>query len=83
MAAHGQARWSPGPAGNLTAGVTLRPIRSLRRLQARKKEHKAEMLEGALLAESLRVGMPLEAQLSVSKISRADVGDVSAGQPLT
>lgn len=41
------------------------------------------MLEGALLAESLRNGISLEAQLSVSKISRTDVGDVSAGQPLT
>ena len=42
------------------------------------------MLEGALLAESLRVGRPLEGvELSVNKISRADVGDVSAGQPLT
>ena len=41
-------------------------------------------LEGALIAESLRIGAVLDdLDLAVRKISRADVGDVSAGQPLT
>jgi hypothetical protein len=41
-------------------------------------------LSGALIAESLRRDKPLEGvTLSVRKITRADVGDVEAGQPLT
>ena len=41
-------------------------------------------LEGALIAESLRVGARLEElALTVTGISRADLGDVSAGQPRT
>ena len=41
-------------------------------------------VSGNLIAESLRVGTPLEAvKLSVERISRADVGDVSVGQPRT
>jgi len=41
-------------------------------------------LTGALIAESLHVGAALEGMsLTVVKISRADVGDVDAGQPLT
>lgn len=41
-------------------------------------------LTGTLIAESLRVGSVLEGvALRVTKISRADVGDVDAGQPLT
>ena len=41
-------------------------------------------LTGGLIAESLRVGAVLEdVNLTVSKISRADLGDVGAGQPLT
>jgi len=41
-------------------------------------------VSGELIAESLRVGTPLEGvALSVEKISRADAGDVTAGQPLT
>jgi hypothetical protein len=41
-------------------------------------------LVGALIAESLRVGEVLEGiRLSVTKISRADLGDVEAGQPRT
>jgi hypothetical protein len=41
-------------------------------------------LAGALIAESLRVGEVLEGvTLSVTKISRADLGDVDAGQPRT
>ena len=41
-------------------------------------------LEGALIAESLRVGARLEdLALTVTTISRADLGDVSAGQPRT
>src|SRR6185503_15964986 len=41
-------------------------------------------LEGALIAESLRIGAVLDdLDLTARKISRADVGDVSAGQPLT
>ncbi|MDP9335746.1 MAG: hypothetical protein M3Q30_20905 [Actinomycetota bacterium] len=41
-------------------------------------------LAGALIAESLRVGGVLEGiTLSVTKISRADLGDVDAGQPRT
>ena len=41
-------------------------------------------LEGALIAESLRIGAVLDdLGLTVRKISRADVGDVDAGQPLT
>lgn len=39
-------------------------------------------LEGALIAESLRVGARLEElALTVTTISRAELGDVSAGQP--
>ena len=41
-------------------------------------------LAGGLIAESLRVGAVLDdVVLTVGKISRADVGDVDAGQPLT
>ena len=41
-------------------------------------------LTGTLIAESLRVGAVLDdLDLRVRKISRADVGDVDAGQPLT
>jgi hypothetical protein len=41
-------------------------------------------LVGALIAESLRLGEVLEGiPLSVTKISRADLGDVDAGQPRT
>ncbi len=39
-------------------------------------------LEGTLIAESLRVGAKLDdLALTVTTISRADLGDVSAGQP--
>jgi len=39
---------------------------------------------GALIVESLRVGTVLSGvTLQVSKVSRADLGDTSAGQPLT
>lgn len=39
---------------------------------------------GTLIAESLRVGSSVEGlALTVRKISRADVGEVAAGQPLT
>ena len=39
---------------------------------------------GALIAESLSKDSPLDGvDLHVRKISRVDVGDVSAGQPLT
>jgi hypothetical protein len=41
-------------------------------------------LVGTLIVESLRIGVVLDdLDLTVRKISRADVGDVSAGQPLT
>jgi hypothetical protein len=41
-------------------------------------------LEGALIAESLRVGAKLDdLTLTVTTISRADLGDVAAGQPRT
>jgi len=41
-------------------------------------------LTGGLIAESLRVGAVLDGVvLTVTKISRADVGDVDAGQPRT
>jgi hypothetical protein len=41
-------------------------------------------LTGALIAESLRVGSVLEGvAVTVTKISRADLGDVDAGQPRT
>jgi hypothetical protein len=41
-------------------------------------------IAGGLIAESLRIGSVLEGvALTVKKISRADVGDVEAGQPLT
>ncbi|HEY7133736.1 MAG TPA: hypothetical protein VIB48_01605 [Acidimicrobiia bacterium] len=41
-------------------------------------------LVGGLIAESLRVGAVLgDVPLTVTKISRADVGDVEAGQPRT
>jgi len=39
---------------------------------------------GGLIAESLRVGSVLEGvTLTVTKVSRADVGDTEAGQPRT
>jgi hypothetical protein len=39
---------------------------------------------GTLISESLRVGSVIEGvALTVRKISRADVGDVDSGQPLT
>jgi hypothetical protein len=39
---------------------------------------------GGLIAESLRIGAVLDdVVFTVRKISRADVGDVDAGQPLT
>ena len=39
---------------------------------------------GGLIAESLRVGAVLDdVTLIVRKVSRADVGDVEAGQPRT
>jgi hypothetical protein len=41
-------------------------------------------LEGALIAESLRVGAKLDdLALTVTTISRADLGDPGAGQPRT
>ncbi len=41
-------------------------------------------LAGGLIAESLRIGAVLDdLGLTVRKISRANVGDVNAGQPLT
>jgi hypothetical protein len=41
-------------------------------------------IAGGLIAESLRVGAVLAGvPLTVGRISRADVGDVDAGQPLT
>jgi hypothetical protein len=41
-------------------------------------------LTGGLIAESLRVGTVLDGvTLTVTKISRADLGDVEAGQPRT
>jgi hypothetical protein len=49
------------------------------------KGHNADMnASGALIAESLSKDNPLDGVvLQVRKISRGDVGDVSAGQPLT
>jgi len=39
---------------------------------------------GGLIAESLRIGGVLEGvRLTVTRVSRADVGDVDAGQPRT
>jgi len=41
-------------------------------------------LAGVLIAESLRVGGVLDGVvLTVTKVSRSDLGDVDAGQPLT
>ncbi len=41
-------------------------------------------IAGGLIAESLRIGSVLErVPLTVTRISRADLGDVDAGQPLT
>jgi hypothetical protein len=41
-------------------------------------------IAGGLVAESLRIGSVVEGTpLTVTRISRADVGDVDAGQPLT
>jgi hypothetical protein len=40
------------------------------------------VMVGTLIAESLRVGAVLDdVALAATKISRADVGDVDAGQP--
>jgi hypothetical protein len=48
-------------------------------------DHNANMsVSGTLIAESLLKNIPLEGViLQVRKVSRDDVGDVSAGQPLT
>ena len=47
-------------------------------------DRRAMTLTGGLIAESLRVGAVLEGvPLTVVRISRADVGDVDAGQALT
>lgn len=44
----------------------------------------AGLARGVLLAESLRVGASLdELELTVTKLSREDAGDLSAGQPRT
>jgi len=44
----------------------------------------AMTVSGALIAESLKVGVVLEAvPLTVRRIKREDAGDVSVGQPLT
>ena len=41
------------------------------------------MIEGTLIGESVRVDRPLEGiTLTVVKVSRGDVGDIEAGQPL-
>jgi hypothetical protein len=41
-------------------------------------------IAGGLIAESLRIGSVVDGvPLTVTRISRADVGDVEAGQPLT
>ena len=40
-------------------------------------------IAGGLIAESLRVDAVLDVPLSVTRISRADGGDVDAGQPRT
>lgn len=42
------------------------------------------VVTGGLIAESLRVGTPLQGiNLTVKQIARADVGDTDAGQPRT
>jgi hypothetical protein len=42
------------------------------------------VIVGTLIAESLRVGSVLDGvALQVTKVSRADVGDIDAGQPRT
>jgi hypothetical protein len=48
-------------------------------------EHNASMnVSGILIAESLLKDVPLEGvTLKVRKVSRGDVGDLTAGQPLT
>ena len=38
---------------------------------------------GGLIAESLRVGAVLDVPFVVTRVSRADVGNIDAGQPLT
>ena len=40
-------------------------------------------LKGTLIAESLKPDAAVDVQLTVSRISRRDVGDVTAGQPRT
>jgi hypothetical protein len=48
------------------------------------REEEPVSIVGVLIAESLRVGGVLEGvNLTVSKVSRADAGDVDAGQPRT
>ena len=39
------------------------------------------MLQGTLIAEGLNPGAVVDVQLTVSRISRRDVGDIDAGQP--
>jgi hypothetical protein len=48
------------------------------------REERRMPLVGGLIAESLHIGSVLEGvTLSVTRVSRADVGDVDAGQPRT
>jgi len=41
------------------------------------------VVAGGLIAESLKVGAVLDVPLHITRISRADVGDVDAGRPRT
>jgi hypothetical protein len=60
------------------------PIRQSVRVLESNRGRIDVMLTGELIAESLRRGRALEGiTLSVRKISRADVGNIEFGQPLT
>src|SRR4029077_496465 len=54
------------------------------RRSVRCRHARRPMIVGTLIAESLRAGSVLDGlALQVTKVSRADVGDVAAGQPRT
>ncbi len=79
-----------GQRGMVTSQLGLHQWRSSARLELVRPpetpcDHNANMsVTGVLIAESLLKSSPLEGvTLQVRKVSRGDVGDESAGQPLT
>ena len=65
--------------------MDARAFRAWAKLVHRRSDEIMEdaMIEGTLIGESVRVDRPLEGiALTANKVSRSDVGDIDAGQPL-